>query len=67
MSKGIIPKSSDFGHLNFRDLTEQNQLFARAASITFLVKLRTARCAVPLEIPKTSQISPQSDLHCEAW
>src|SRR5882672_8795544 len=47
------------GALIFRDRVEKNQLLAGRGSSRFLGKLRTARCAVPLDIPKTSQISAQ--------
>src|SRR5260370_17472309 len=47
------------GTLIFRYCAKENHGFAGAISDRFLGKLRTARCAVPLDIPKTSQISAQ--------
>ena len=47
------------GALISRDRAEKNQLLAGTGSSRFLGKLGTARCAVPLDIPKTSQISAQ--------
>jgi hypothetical protein len=47
------------GALIFRHRAEKNQLLAGTGSSRFLGKQRTARCAVPLDIPKTSQISAQ--------
>ena len=47
------------GALILRDRAEKNQRLAGTGSSRFLGKLRTARCAVPLDIPNTSQISAQ--------
>jgi len=45
------------GSLRFRKRVVQNQEFADAISGRFLGKPRTARCAVPLDIPNVWQIS----------
>lgn len=46
-------------NLKFRARAQQNQDFTGASSGRFLGKERTARCAVPLDIPKEWQISAQ--------
>jgi hypothetical protein len=43
----------------FRNWVEQNQELARVSPWGFLGKERTARCAVPFDIPIASQISAQ--------
>src|SRR5215472_8317406 len=45
------------GSLKFRKRVLQNQEFAEVISGRFLGKPRTARCAVPFEIPNVLQIS----------
>ena len=54
-----VKKHLILGTLIFRYCAKENHGFAGAIPGRFLGKLRTARCAVPLDIPKTSQISAQ--------
>jgi len=55
-----MPKKHLFvGNLEFRVRAQQNQGFRGAISSGFLGKERTARCAVPFDIPEERQISAQ--------